>query len=648
VSHALRQLLTAAAVAAGLLAAGAQGASAQALTEANFSTLTFEPHGDGATGGWATRSAFLLRPAQWRLGLTFDAADRPFAPKIDGEDRGSVIAWQQTAHLQARLALHRRLDVGLLVPVVLHQTGDDLSAVVVDGRTYDIWDGSAGSSGQADLVISPRFSLSAPEGRFGIATAVVGDLFFATGDELDFRGDGQLRGGASLVLESRYPTGSISMEAGYRFRPTRKFANLSVGDEALLRLASRYAIAAELELVSEWEGRLTTPNGDATELAQELRVGVATRARDGWSVSTAMGVGFGEAVGWPAFRYLLGLNYTAPPESDRDGDGLTNDADLCPDEAEDRDNYIDEDGCPDLDDDADGVPDLVDGAPRIPEDRDGFEDGDGVPEYDNDGDGLLDRVDKCPNEEEDFDGFADGDGCPELDNDGDGLADIADRCPDIPSGALSGAKTDGCPESLAGIYVTLTCDEVVLGAPLRFGVDDDIMDARSLQLLDRAAEALAGAPEITMMRVEGHADSDASDEHNLDLSARRARVVLTYLIYKGVGEGRLEAVGFGEGAPVASNSTPEGRAANRRVALRILTRSKGCEDKAPAAPATPAPAAPATPAPAAPATPAPAAPATPAPAAMETPAPAAPATPAPAAPATPAPAAMETPAPAAK
>jgi outer membrane protein OmpA-like peptidoglycan-associated protein len=107
------------------------------------------------------------------------------------------------------------------------------------------------------------------------------------------------------------------------------------------------------------------------------------------------------------------------------------------------------------------------------------------------------------------------------------------------------------------------------------------MDTRSLQLLDRAAEALALAPEVTMVRVEGHADSDASDEHNLDLSARRARVVLTYLIYKGVGEGRLEAIGFGEGAPVASNGTAEGKAANRRVALRILARSKGCEEAAP-------------------------------------------------------------------
>lgn len=578
---ALRQLLTACAVAGGLLAADAQGAMAQALPQANFSTLTFEPNGDGASGGWATRSAFLLRPGQWRLAISLDAADRPFAPKIGGEDRGSVIAWQDTSHLQARLALHRRLDVGLLVPVIFHQTGDDLSEVVVDGRTYDVWDGSAGSSGLGDVVVSPRFSLSAPEGRFGIATAVVGDLFFATGDELDFRGDGRLRGGASLVLESRYPSGSISMEAGYRSRPTRDFANLSVGDEALLRLASRYAIATELELVPEWEGRLTTPNGDAIELAQELRMGLSTRARDGWSVAAAMGVGLGDAIGRPAFRYLLSLNYTAPPDGDRDGDGLTNEADLCPDEPEDLDGYIDQDGCPDLDDDADKVPDLADGAPRIPEDRDGFEDGDGVPEYDNDGDGLLDRVDQCPNEEEDFDGFADGDGCPELDNDGDGLADILDRCPDIPSGALPGAKTDGCPESLAGMYVTMTCDEVVLGAPLRFGVDDDIMDARSLQLLDRAAEALALAPDVTLVRVEGHADSDASEEHNLDLSTRRARVVLTYLIYKGVGEGRLEAIGFGEGAPVASNGTAEGKAANRRVALRILARSKGCEEAAP-------------------------------------------------------------------
>lgn len=572
-----------AAVAALLLSvAPIPAASAQVPAEPTFSTVTFEPTANGASGGWATRSAFLLAPGQWLLGLTLDAADRPFAPKISGVDRGSVLSWQDTAHLQARLALHRRLDVSLLVPVVLHQTGDDLSAVSDGTRTYNIWDASKGSSGLGDVIVSPRFQFTRPEGRFGVATAAVADLFFATGDETDFRGDGQLRGGAGLLLESRGPRATLLMEAGYRFRPERSFANLTVGDEGLMRMALRYAIAKNLALVPEWEGRLTVPEGDDTELAQELRVGLATRSTEGWAISGAMGVGVGEAVGRPAFRYLLGLSYTAPPDPDPDGDGLTNASDFCPDEPEDRDGYIDEDGCPDLDDDQDLVPDLVDGAPRIPEDRDGFEDGDGVPEYDNDGDGLLDRVDECPNEEEDFDGYADGDGCPDPDNDGDGLVDRLDRCPDIPSEAPPGAKTDGCPESMAGIYVTLTCGEVVLGAPLRFGVDDDIMDARSLQLLDRAAEALAGAPEVSRVRIEGHADSDASEEYNLDLSTRRARAVLTYLLYKGVGEPRLEAIGFGEGSPIASNGTAAGKAANRRVVLRILERTKPCEE--PAAP----------------------------------------------------------------
>lgn len=576
----LWRFLTAAAAAAVTLS-GAPNASAQVVSERTFSTLAFEPGADGASGGWATRSSFLLQPGQWLLGLSVDAADRPFAPKISGADLGSVLSWQSTANLSARLALHRGLDVALRVPVVLHQTGDDLSAVVAEGRTYEVWDASGGSNGLGDVTVSPRFSLTRPEGRWGVATSLIGDLFFATGDETDFRGDGQLRGGFALALESRAPRGSLLMEAGYRFRPERSFVNLTVGDEALLRLAARYAVAPRLDLVPEWEGRLATPDGDETELAQEVRLGIATRARDGWALSGGMGAGFGEAVGGPAFRYLVGLSYTAPADPDPDRDGLTNEADFCPNESEDRDGYLDEDGCPDLDDDSDLVADLIDGAPRIPEDRDGFEDGDGVPELDNDGDGLADRVDQCPNEEEDFDGFADADGCLELDNDRDGLVDPEDRCPDIPSEALPGVKTDGCPESLAGIYVRLTCDEVVLGAPLRFGVNDDIMDARSLQLLDRAAEALAGAPEVTLVRIEGHADSDASEEYNLDLSTRRARAVLTYLIYKGVGESRLEAVGFGEGDPIASNRTAEGKAANRRVTLRILNRSAGCEDSLP-------------------------------------------------------------------
>ena len=63
--------------------------------------------------------------------------------------------------------------------------------------------------------------------------------------------------------------------------------------------------------------------------------------------------------------------------------------------------------------DGDGIPDLGDLCPNEPEDRDGFEDEDGCPDPDNDKDRILDKDDKCPNEPETYNGFQDDDGCPD-------------------------------------------------------------------------------------------------------------------------------------------------------------------------------------------------------------------------------------------
>jgi outer membrane protein OmpA-like peptidoglycan-associated protein len=100
-------------------------------------------------------------------------------------------------------------------------------------------------------------------------------------------------------------------------------------------------------------------------------------------------------------------------DGDRDGDGIPDSIDKCPDEPEDRDMFQDEDGCPDLDNDGDGIPDAKDKCPLDPEDKDGFQDEDGCPDPDNDGDGIPDRLDACPNEPETKNGIADDDGCPD-------------------------------------------------------------------------------------------------------------------------------------------------------------------------------------------------------------------------------------------
>ena len=126
--------------------------------------------------------------------------------------------------------------------------------------------------------------------------------------------------------------------------------------------------------------------------------------------------------------------------NDRDGDGIADEQDKCPDEPEDFDGFADEDGCPDPDNDRDGTLDQEDACPTTP----GPKSNRGCPGSaagDRDGDGVLDMYDKCPDHPEDHDGFQDADGCPDPDNDADGIVDVDDKCPNQP-GPVSNL---GCP-----------------------------------------------------------------------------------------------------------------------------------------------------------------------------------------------------------
>lgn len=86
--------------------------------------------------------------------------------------------------------------------------------------------------------------------------------------------------------------------------------------------------------------------------------------------------------------------------------------------------------------------------------------------------------------------------------------------------------------------------------------------------INRIAGVLNQYPN-TLVRVDGHTDSQGSSEYNRGLSIRRANAVRILLIQRGVATNRIESVGLGEQAPVASNSTESGRQKNRRVEIRI-------------------------------------------------------------------------------
>lgn len=114
---------------------------------------------------------------------------------------------------------------------------------------------------------------------------------------------------------------------------------------------------------------------------------------------------------------------------------------------------------------------------------------------------------------------------------------------------------------------------VALPSGILFDVDRDQVRPDARRSLGAAADVLVRYPD-TYVTVEGHTDSTGSFEHNQSLSERRAMRVRDLLVENGVPFGRLSVRGYGESDPIADNSTPEGRQANRRVQLEIRPNEK--------------------------------------------------------------------------
>jgi outer membrane protein OmpA-like peptidoglycan-associated protein len=254
---------------------------------------------------------------------------------------------------------------------------------------------------------------------------------------------------------------------------------------------------------------------------------------------------------------------------DKDADGIPDDVDKCPTEAEDKDGFEDTDGCPDTDNDKDGIADDLDKCPNEPEDKDGFQDEDGCPDKDNDKDTVPDGLDKCPNEPEDLDSFEDSDGCPDADNDKDGVADAVDKCPNQPETVNHYKDEDGCPDDIPAEVKKFT--GVIEG--INFKTNSAQILPGSYAVLDRALKVLQDFPDVNL-EISGHTDSKGRDSYNLRLSQRRADSVKLYFVSRGVTSTRLVSIGFGESRPIGDNSTASGRAMNRRTEFKLIDVGK--------------------------------------------------------------------------
>lgn len=551
-----------------------------------FDVQLFQP-ANGPHGAFATEGARVVPHATPTGALMLNYTSRPLVlveETDDGEELTSPIVDQQ-------FALHGLIGVGLF----------DYVQLDLDVPLYIVNEGNLpqefSKAGLGDIRLRLKAKLYAAEEGFGVALA--SDVGFPTGAEERYIGEGSVSVAPRLVLDYDFGPLVLMLNGGVRFREEAQFGNnLDLGTDATFGLGAELELMRGLLLVTgDLYGRTSTRDFFAGEdTPVEGLLGGKIVASHGITITGAAGGGITGGAGAAAFRMILSIGW-APREVDYDDDGILNDADSCPDDAEDIDGFQDADGCPEPDNDRDTIADGPDECPDEPEDMDGFEDEDGCPDLDNDNDQINDDADECRDEPEDVDGFADEDGCPDLDNDDDGIGDADDQCRDEAEDPDGFADDDGCPDldndndkipdaedscpNEAGLPEDQGCPPKETKA-VREGGQIKILDKvffetgkaaikeESFGLLKQVALVLRTNDDIKKAEVGGHTDDRGRDAKNLELSQARADAVRQWLIDFGIAADRLVAVGYGETKPVVQGRSKEARAANRRVEFKIL------------------------------------------------------------------------------
>jgi len=492
-------------------------------------------HGTGMDSGLSLDGARLLPAGSFEAKLLFDLNVGLMALKLGDEKLGDLIPARFDAHLLLAYQLHQRIELGLDLPLTLYQV-NNFGLLAANGFPQP----GIAAFALGDVRAVVRVGLLT-EDRFPVSVTAIGELRVPTGDHESFTGDLRAVFAPRVAVERSFGNLRVMGNAGVRLRDHGQFLNLYVGHEvtfgagALFRLPWSFSWAKEIDVMGEvhlatpFEAPFTFSQADSLKTPFEFQVGARAQVFKRFGVELGIGKGLGIESGYgrETFRLFLAVSYgvNKATQVDLDNDTIYDGEDACPAE---------------------------------PEDLDGFQDTDGCPDPDNDGDGVPDQMDQCPMDP----GPAELDGCP--DRDGDEIPDVVDQCPDVPGPA----EKEGCPYE--DPQVTLESDRIRVRGSIVFETASAKIQPRSFGMLDEVFKVLKDNPDVGPVQVEGHTDNRGSRAYNVDLSARRAKSVVEYLVKKGIDRKRLRSRGFGFDRPVATNATPIGRAKNRRVEFNLL------------------------------------------------------------------------------
>jgi outer membrane protein OmpA-like peptidoglycan-associated protein len=554
--------------------------SSAAAQESQIDLNQFRPS-ELATDGFAASTPDGQGHLRFGFQVWLDYSDDALV--VDGQ---KVVHQQMTGHLMLSLGLADHLVLFIDMPYhFMIKEGDGVTALPTpNGMKH---------SNLGDLYFGGRFNFfGTREDVFQIgaqATMTINTASLASSQQT-FAGQADTKPylGGWFELLLNFNAGDhvrIPIQAGYKLGPERLVGSpttpyfvgneftygggvlIMLGDDQFMISAEAFGRTAANSTLDFW-----TKN----ETPVEVLGGFKWLPDFGFTLGVGGSAGVTAGYGAPDWRVFGMLGYTMPADKkapDADGDGIPDELDKCPNEAEDFDDFQDEDGCPDLDNDSDGILDADDKCPNDPEDMDGFEDEDGCPDPDNDGDGILDVDDQCPNDA----GPPENNGCPDPDRDGDGVPDRIDNCPDEPGTV----ENQGCQDTQ---LVVIGDGQLEILEKVYFKTGSAKLQKRSWALLDNVAAVLIAHPEIEKIRVEGHSDKTGSlkfnmilsKKFNMILSKKRANTVVRYLVGRGqVSKSRLVAKGFGPKKPLVPDAkTKEEQAMNRRVEFHIVTEAE--------------------------------------------------------------------------
>ncbi|MFT7520745.1 MAG: OOP family OmpA-OmpF porin [Kiritimatiellia bacterium] len=139
---------------------------------------------------------------------------------------------------------------------------------------------------------------------------------------------------------------------------------------------------------------------------------------------------------------------------------------------------------------------------------------------------------------------------------------------------VSGTETTELRIVLGRTKIKVEKSRIVILEKVHFETNRAVIKPTSFELLNEVSDTIHHNPQIGDVEIAGHTDSQGSNESNKDLSQRRARAVVAYLIGHGVNGDRLLPMGYGETRPIDVNTTRSGRANNRRVEFNIIDKPK--------------------------------------------------------------------------